>query len=441
MSPKKNVCLRVKKKENLKKAPGAPKRFKSSYILFFMHVQERIKKSLPLGTSSAPAVSKRASQMWKALPSKEREHWDNEAAKEKQRYLEEKEAYTGPWQVPNKRAKKDPSAPRRNPSAFLLFSIKKRKELKEQNPDLKNTEISRMLGEEWRKTSEQEKHPFIQQEESERELYKLRMAEWKKEKEVKDKAVELEKKQKAAELRALSASKILSKDESLLEDVHINAMLQSQNTYNTSCLPRTTGATPFNLESISSEWWNREDMDEQYDSTYLHPRVQQPSISCSNITINPFEPESHPCTRLSHTPPRQTTTHQIPHDLSYDNCDFDLNNSKLVELYPTPIESPSGVCDWFNVPTNQLSNMPNTVSTDTLLSSYDPPSGSCAPLPIIASSRNELISDSYQFKEFDVDLYEDFSFGGGTLDHGVEGSFDEFDPVPAKISAMRQIVN
>lgn len=170
-------------KEGLKKAPGAPKRFKSSYILFFMHVQESIKKSLPAGTSAAPAVSKKASQLWKALSAEDRVHWDKEAAKEKQRYLAEKESYTGPWQVPHKRAKKDPTAPRRNASAFLLYSVKKRKHIKVRFPHLKNTDISRMLGEEWRKAPDTEKIPYIRQEEGEREQYKLNMAAWKKKKE------------------------------------------------------------------------------------------------------------------------------------------------------------------------------------------------------------------------------------------------------------------
>ena len=44
----------------------------------------------------APEVSKRASQRWKSLSAEDRLHWDNEAAKEKQRYLAEKEVYTGP---------------------------------------------------------------------------------------------------------------------------------------------------------------------------------------------------------------------------------------------------------------------------------------------------------------------------------------------------------
>jgi hypothetical protein len=41
-----------KKMRPLKKAPQAPKRFKSSYILFFIQVQEKIKKSLPVGQAS-----------------------------------------------------------------------------------------------------------------------------------------------------------------------------------------------------------------------------------------------------------------------------------------------------------------------------------------------------------------------------------------------------
>ena len=44
--------VQKKKIRPLKKAPQAPKRFKSSYILFFIHVQEGIKKSLPVGQAS-----------------------------------------------------------------------------------------------------------------------------------------------------------------------------------------------------------------------------------------------------------------------------------------------------------------------------------------------------------------------------------------------------
>lgn len=168
----------------MKRAPGAPKRFKSSYILFFVNVQDSIKQSLPPGKSSAPAVSKIASQMWKNLSAEDRAYWDEESLKDKKRYDSEKLAYTGPWEVPKKRIKKDKNAPRRNPSAFLLFSKIRRRQIRDENPQLKNTDVSIMLGNEWRNASHAVKLPFIRQEEQEREIYKQEMGKWKTQKEM-----------------------------------------------------------------------------------------------------------------------------------------------------------------------------------------------------------------------------------------------------------------
>ena len=114
------------------------------------------------------------------LPSAERVHWDEVAAKDKQRYLVEKASYTGPWQVPYKRAKKDPSAPKRPMSAFLYFSQGRRQQIKDKNPDIKNTEVSRLLGELWRNATEEERRPYVEKEREEREKYKVSIADWRK---------------------------------------------------------------------------------------------------------------------------------------------------------------------------------------------------------------------------------------------------------------------
>ena len=92
----------------LRKAPQAPKRFKSSYICFFMAKQPEIKAELG-EDANVTSVSKRSAEMWKNLPPEDRAHWDAVAAEDKRRYMSEKAAYTGPWQVPWKRVKKDPS--------------------------------------------------------------------------------------------------------------------------------------------------------------------------------------------------------------------------------------------------------------------------------------------------------------------------------------------
>ena len=63
-------------------------------------------------------------------------------------------------------------------SAFLYFSQDKRREIKESNPTIRNTEISRILGEMWRNASEDVRRPHIEKEKEEREKYKIAIAKW-----------------------------------------------------------------------------------------------------------------------------------------------------------------------------------------------------------------------------------------------------------------------
>ena len=50
---------------------------------------------------------------YKKLPREEKEQWEAEARKDKVRYHTEKNNHNGPWQVPKRRARKHPLAPRR----------------------------------------------------------------------------------------------------------------------------------------------------------------------------------------------------------------------------------------------------------------------------------------------------------------------------------------
>jgi hypothetical protein len=105
LAPPKKAPRKKRDQSALRKAPGAPKRFKSSYICFFIHKQPEIKEELG-ETATVSEVSKRSAELWRSLPAAERARWDDVAAKDKQRYMVEKATYTGPWQVPWKRAKK-----------------------------------------------------------------------------------------------------------------------------------------------------------------------------------------------------------------------------------------------------------------------------------------------------------------------------------------------
>jgi len=93
--------------------------------------------------------------------------------------MRQKAAYKGPWDVPKRRAKKHPLAPKRPMSAFLKYSQTRRKHVKEQNPDMSNTDVSRLLGEMWRNASPKERAPYVHQEEIERDIYKKDIARFK----------------------------------------------------------------------------------------------------------------------------------------------------------------------------------------------------------------------------------------------------------------------
>lgn len=131
------------------------------------------------------------------------------ARHDKARYSEEKHRYSlnakGGSLVKKLRAKKDPRAPKRPMSAFLMYAQQQRKVLQAENPDMPNADISRLLGETWRNLrcvlphqqghfyvelqansqsllsvfSDEEKLPHLQREQAERGVYRAKMDKWK----------------------------------------------------------------------------------------------------------------------------------------------------------------------------------------------------------------------------------------------------------------------
>ena len=116
---------------------------------------------------------------WRKLSDTDRAKWDEAARNDKVRFVREKAAYSGPYKLPKRRAKKNPLAPKRPMSAFLKYSQSRRKNVKEENPDMSNTDVSRLLGEMWRNASDEEKAPYRDEEEIERADYNARIKKFK----------------------------------------------------------------------------------------------------------------------------------------------------------------------------------------------------------------------------------------------------------------------
>jgi len=81
----------------------------------------------------------------------------------------------------SKRVKKpkDPNAPKRPQSSYFVFSNKRRKEMKETNPDKKLTEISKMIAAEWKVMDNTSKKPYEQEAKELKEKYETDMKKYK----------------------------------------------------------------------------------------------------------------------------------------------------------------------------------------------------------------------------------------------------------------------
>lgn len=133
-------------------------------------------------------MAKLVSEAWRELSKEERAKWEDMAKEDRARYEEERKNYRGPWKVAvSKKPYKDPNAPKRPMSAFLMYSNSRRAAVKKENPEFSNGEISRLLSEMWRQASDEDRQKYIKEEFELRTKYKENMAIWRKEAEEKEK--------------------------------------------------------------------------------------------------------------------------------------------------------------------------------------------------------------------------------------------------------------
>lgn len=167
------------------KDPDAPKKPSNAYIHYSKTETERLKSETE-GLAHADAFSLAASH-WKALSEDERQPWEAMALADKERYEREIAAYKPSPEVllrlqsqvgKKKRAKRDPNHPKQGSNAYILYSVKKRAELKEAglNGVEARTEAARL----WGQLSDKEKKPFVTLAEKDKARYEKEMQTYKK---------------------------------------------------------------------------------------------------------------------------------------------------------------------------------------------------------------------------------------------------------------------
>lgn len=155
------------------KDPNAPKKGKNSYIIFCSKKREEAKAAL--GKDAKPTeVSTKLGEMWAALKAstkaadkKALKALEDESVADKLRFEEEMKEYQPPsddelaaisrGKKKKKTSDKDPNAPKRGRSAYILFCADKREEAKASlGDDAKGKEVMTRLGQMWTELKEDE---------------------------------------------------------------------------------------------------------------------------------------------------------------------------------------------------------------------------------------------------------------------------------------------
>ena len=92
------------------------------------------------------------SAQYKALSEKELKKWTKKAEADKIRYQEEMSEYV-PMEEPGgkrKKAKKDPNAPKKNMTAYFLYSMHARPKVKEDYPDATFGDIAKIISKQYK---------------------------------------------------------------------------------------------------------------------------------------------------------------------------------------------------------------------------------------------------------------------------------------------------
>lgn len=118
------------------------------------------------------------SAQYKALSEKEKKKWLKKAEQDKIRYQEAMKDYVPVEEEGGrkKKAKKDPNAPKRNMSAFFLYSMHARPSVKENYPSATFGEIARIISQQFKQLSEKEKKKWEKKAAEDKERYQREMA-------------------------------------------------------------------------------------------------------------------------------------------------------------------------------------------------------------------------------------------------------------------------
>lgn len=169
------VVVKKKRGKGKWKDPNKPKRAMSAFFLYSQAYRQSTKEENP--SASFGEIARILARQFKELPDKELRKWEKKAEQDKIRYQEEMKHYI-PAEDPSgggggkkKKAKKDPNAPKRNMSAYFLYSIAARPQVKADNPNASFGDIARIISAQFKNLSEKERRMWDEKAVADKERY------------------------------------------------------------------------------------------------------------------------------------------------------------------------------------------------------------------------------------------------------------------------------
>ena len=176
------------------KDPNAPKKATTTYFAFMSEVRSKVKEENP--NLKTQELSKIMGKMWRDMDSEDKKKYEELVEKDKQRYKNEMETYSSSdsdvevsdneekkekkekkeTKENKKKKKKDPNAPKRATTAYFYFMADIRDEVKEEHPDEKPSEHTKIIGKMWRELDDKSKYEEMNLKDKER--YKKEMEEY-----------------------------------------------------------------------------------------------------------------------------------------------------------------------------------------------------------------------------------------------------------------------
>lgn len=159
---------KAKKPKVNKDGVPAPKRAATPFINFTQWYREELKKS----GRPVPKIAefgKECAAKWATMSEEEKKPFMDAASRDRERYKTEMAIY---------KPARDASKPKRPGTAFMLFMVDFRKEMRGKEPEGGVAALAKLGGERWRNMTEEDKRPYVERQNQERVRYESSMEDY-----------------------------------------------------------------------------------------------------------------------------------------------------------------------------------------------------------------------------------------------------------------------